>query len=133
MFETYVQETRAGQERRDREEIEGLKSEVSSPQTVLFHRSLIYRHCTQACLVLANYGDTIYIGSSRCQYDVIVHVQVQRLEEEMREREERWRAALARQRTRAESLEAQNRELQSDLRMMERERLVWWQEQVWNY
>ncbi|CAI8023203.1 Centromere protein J [Geodia barretti] len=85
VFETYVQETRAGQERRDREEIEGLKSEV------------------------------------------------QRLEEEMREREERWRAALARQRTRAESLEAQNRELQSDLRMMERERLVWWQEQVWNY
>ena len=61
MFETYVQETRAGQERRDREEIEGLKSEVSSPQTVLFHRSLIYRHCTQSCLVLANYGDTIYI------------------------------------------------------------------------
>ena len=60
-------------------------------------------------------------------------MQVQRLEEEMREREERWRAALAMQRTRAESLEAQNRELQSDLRMMERERLVWWQEQVWNY
>ena len=50
----------------------------------------------------------------------------------MREREERWRAALARQRTRVESLEAQNRELQADLRMMERERLVWWQEQVWN-
>ena len=53
-----------------------------------------------------------------------------RLQEELGEREERWRAAVSRQRMRAESLEAQNRELQADLRMMERERLVWWQEQV---
>ena len=56
--------------------------------------------------------------------------QVQRLQEELAGREERWRAALTRQRLRAEALEGQNRELQSDLRVMEQERLVWWQRQV---
>ena len=56
--------------------------------------------------------------------------QVRDLQEELGGREERWRAALARQRQRVEALEGQNRELQADLRMMERERLAWWQEQV---
>lgn len=56
--------------------------------------------------------------------------QVEELQSELASREERWRAALARQRQRVEALEGQNRELQSDLRVMEQERLVWWQQQV---
>lgn len=37
---------------------------------------------------------------------------------------------MTRQRLRVEALEGQNRELQGDLRVMEQERLVWWQQQV---
>ncbi len=37
---------------------------------------------------------------------------------------------MARHRKRMEGLEARNRELQDDLRVMEQERLSWWQEQV---
>ena len=101
MFESYVQESRAGQERRDREEMENLRSQVS-------HRT----------------------GPGACGPPAGGSEQVQRLEEEMVEREERWRTAVGRQRQRVEALEAQNRELVADLRMMERERLTWWQEQV---
>jgi len=50
--------------------------------------------------------------------------------EELDKREGRWSTTLTRYRKRIDSLEAQNKELQNDLRIMEQERLQWWQEQV---
>ena len=55
---------------------------------------------------------------------------MQELQEDLQHRESRWSATLARYRLRIESLEAQNHELQGDLKMMEQERLQWWQQQV---
>ena len=57
-------------------------------------------------------------------------MQLEELRDELQRRESRWSSSLARYRTKVESLEAQNRELQGDLRLMEQERLQLWQEQV---
>ena len=51
----------------------------------------------------------------------------------MKNREAHWGASLSRYRMKIESLEAKNRELQSDLKMMEQERLHAWQIQVINF
>lgn len=67
-------------------------------------------------------------GAELC--GLLLEGQVQQLREELAHREERWRSSLGRYRLRVESLEGQNRELQSDLKVMEQERLVWWQHQV---
>ena len=110
MFEMYVLENRASQEKRDREELEGLKSQVS-----IYSLSLTHTHTH-------THTHTLKHTHTVCQ--------VVELKEELASSRERWRAALARHRQREESLEAQNRELAADLKMMERERLAWWQEQV---
>ena len=62
--------------------------------------------------------------------NLMPHIQLQELREELQRREARWSASLARYRLRVEALEAQNRELQGDLLVMEQERLTWWQQQV---
>ena len=56
--------------------------------------------------------------------------QLQEVHEELQRREARWSSTLVRYRLKIESLEAQNKELQGDLRVMEQERLQWWQQQV---
>lgn len=65
-----------------------------------------------------------------CNHAYTCPLQVQELQEDLQHRESRWSATLARYRLRIESLEAQNHELQGDLKMMEQERLQWWQQQV---
>ena len=52
------------------------------------------------------------------------------MKDELRQKESRWSTTLSRYRLRIESLESQNEELQNDLRMMEEQRLLWWQQQV---
>ena len=52
------------------------------------------------------------------------------MHEELQQRESRWSSTLGRYRRKIELLENQNRELQSDLKVMEQERLKWWQKQV---
>ena len=101
----YVQERRAGQERKDRDEIEALGNEV---RVTTFQYSHSHAH----------------IPVFTCLF------QVEQLRGELSSREERWKVSLNRQRVRVEALEGQNRELQGDLLMMERERLAWWQQQV---
>lgn len=59
-----------------------------------------------------------------------MHLQLASLHEELQQRESRWSNTLARYRRKIELLENQNRELQSDLKVMEQERLKWWQKQV---
>ena len=59
-----------------------------------------------------------------------VLLQLHDAQEELKVREARWGSTLARYRVKIESLEAENKELQSDLRMMEEERLQVWQMQV---
>ncbi len=64
-------------------------------------------------------------------YDVCVHCeQLKEAREELKVREARWGSTMARYRVRIENLEVENKELQSDLRMMEKERLQVWQMQV---
>ncbi|XP_065891295.1 centromere protein J-like isoform X2 [Dysidea avara] len=53
--------------------------------------------------------------------------ELRELHEEMKTKESRWGASLARYRLKIETLEGQNKELQSDLHMMEQERLKQWQ------
>ena len=67
-----------------------------------------------------------------CSY-LHVHVRVLQLEgvqEELRQRESRWGAAQSRFRLRIKSLEKENQELRNDLKMMEQTRLQLWQKQV---
>ncbi len=52
------------------------------------------------------------------------------MREDLKNREAHWGATLSRYRLKIESLEAENKELQEDLRMMEQERLLTWQMQV---
>lgn len=56
--------------------------------------------------------------------------QLRQTQEEMKMKESRWGATLARYRLRIETLETQNKELQNDLHMMEQEGLKQWQLQV---
>ena len=50
--------------------------------------------------------------------------------EDLKEKESRWAATLARYRVKIERQEGENKELQADLRMLEQERLRVWKEQV---
>ena len=50
--------------------------------------------------------------------------------EDLKGRMSRWGSTLSRYRLKIERQEAENRELQADLRMMEQERLRMWQMQV---
>lgn len=63
-------------------------------------------------------------------YNVHLSTQLRQTQEEMKTKESRWGAGLARYRLRIETLETQNKELQNDLHMMEQERLKQWQLQV---
>ena len=66
-------------------------------------------------------------------YDLIsmyASIQLMEAREELKVREARWGATLSRYRIKIENLETENKELQSDLRMMEQERLQMWQMQV---
>lgn len=60
----------------------------------------------------------------------VLRAEIASLHEELRQREVRWSSTLARYRRKIELLESQNKELQSDLKVMEQERLKWWQKQV---
>ena len=57
----------------------------------------------------------------------------QELQEDVSQRESRWGSAQSRLRLRIQSLEKENQELRSDLKMMEQTRLQLWQKQarVW--
>ena len=57
----------------------------------------------------------------------IVYIQLQ---EDVSQRESRWGSAQSRLRLRIQSLEKENQELRSDLKMMEQTRLQLWQKQV---
>ena len=79
------------------------------------------------------------IISCTCAYQLYLHVvnsagfvlfQLDELRQEFSVKESRWSSTLSRYRLRIESLEAQNDELQNDLRVMEEQRLLWWQQQV---
>ena len=59
-----------------------------------------------------------------------LYAQLRQTQEDMKTKESRWGASLARYRLRIETLETQNKELQNDLHMMEQERLKQWQLQV---
>lgn len=61
---------------------------------------------------------------------ILCLLQVASVHEELQQRESRWSSTLGRYRRKIELLENQNRELQSDLKVMEQERLKWWQKQV---
>ena len=73
-----------------------------------------------------------------CNFDLgqrlsMVHVytiQLQELREDLRQRESRWGSAQSRLRLRIQSLEKENQELCTDLKMMEQTRLQLWQKQV---
>ena len=52
------------------------------------------------------------------------------MRDELHTKEARWSSTLSRYRLRIDSLEAQNKELQNDLKMMEEQRLIQWQKQV---
>lgn len=67
---------------------------------------------------------------SHNQYMSTVHLQLASVHEDLQQRELRWSNTLTRYRRKIELLENQNKELQSDLKVMEQERLKWWQKQV---
>ena len=71
-----------------------------------------------------------YVVAVRLSYPPLITPQLSSAREELEKRESRWSSTLARHRKRIEGLEARNKELQDDLRVMEQERLSWWQEQV---
>lgn len=100
VFEAYQQEATAARDRRDKEDIENLRREVND--------HWLY------CILLSLYLVTQLLAS----------------QEDLRNSEARWGATLSRYRTRIRSLEAENSELKEDLRMMEQERLHYWQIQV---
>jgi hypothetical protein len=57
-------------------------------------------------------------------------IELDRLRDEMSQKEQRWSTTLSRYRLRIESLEAQNQELQNDLKMIEEQRLIQWKQQL---
>lgn len=57
-------------------------------------------------------------------------LQLASVQEDLRSGEARWGATLARYRLKIQALEAENYELNEDLKMMEQERLHSWQIQV---
>ena len=67
---------------------------------------------------------------SHNHYMSTVHLQLASVHEDLQQRELRWSNTLTRYRRKIELLENQNKELQSDLKVMEQERLKWWQKQV---
>lgn len=96
----YQREARTARDKKDKEEIEMLRSEVG--------------HC---------HGSPAPTLPSHLP-------QLQELREELQRRESRWSATASRYRLKLETVEARNRELEGDLRLMEQERLQWWQAQV---
>ena len=62
-----------------------------------------------------------------------IPIQLRQTQEEIKTKESRWGASLARYRLKIETLETQNKELQNDLHMMEQERLKQWQLQVMHF
>jgi len=53
---------------------------------------------------------------------------VSELQEELKRRESRWSAASSRYRNRVEALEEQNKELQEEVKLLEKYRLEQWRE-----
>ena len=56
--------------------------------------------------------------------------QLEEVRDELQKKESRWGTTLSRYRIKIEGLEARNKELMNDIKMMEEARLEWWQEQV---
>lgn len=122
VFETYQKQLLSKPNRKERQELEALRDEV---------RMYTYAHAyTQYVCPSVTHTHTCTYRVYSINVCTYACTQLRQMQEEMKTKESRWGASLARYRLRIETLETQNKELQNDLHMMEQERLKQWQLQV---
>jgi hypothetical protein len=72
------------------------------------------------------HGVLYSLSSLSSLYKFLIYLQVAELQEEIKRRESRWSAANSRYRNRIEALEEQNKELQEEVKLLEKYRLEKW-------